>query len=85
AAQAEYARILRVLDRLAPQTLEPLCQGALPVDLWSEKALAAEAEPNFRWLVWILGWRRAIRVRRLLRGWEQRLRSQRKKMFRPGT
>ncbi|VVM07014.1 UDP-Glc:alpha-D-GlcNAc-diphosphoundecaprenol beta-1,3-glucosyltransferase WfgD [Methylacidimicrobium cyclopophantes] len=81
AAQAEYARLLRVLDRLAPELLGPLIQEALPADLWSEETLAREAEPNFRWLVRLLGWRSACLLRRSFRGWERRLRLFRKDVF----
>ncbi|MDD4933270.1 MAG: glycosyltransferase family 2 protein [Methylacidiphilaceae bacterium] len=85
AAQAELARILRVLDRLAPELLESLCQDALQADLWSEEALAAAAEPNFRWLVRMVGWRRASGLRRYFRGCERRLRSLRKGRLRFGS
>ena len=83
AAQADYARILRVLDRLAPELLEPLGQEARAADLWSEQALAEEAEPNFRWLVGLLGFRRACRVRRFFRRWERRFRKSRKELLGP--
>ncbi|WP_081616235.1 glycosyltransferase family A protein [Verrucomicrobium sp. 3C] len=78
AAQAEYARILRVLDRLAPQSVEPLSREARLSDLWSERALAEAAEPHVRWLVRLLGFRRACRVRRLVRSCGQAVRRARK-------
>lgn len=78
AAQAEYARILRVLDRLAPQSVEPLSREARLSDLWSERALAEAAEPHVRWLVRFLGFRRACRVRRLVRSCGQAVRRARK-------
>ncbi len=83
AAQAEYARILRVLDRLAPELVEPLSQEAHSTDLWSERALAEAAEPHVRWLVRLLGFHRACRLRRFLRSLEQALRSARRRAFPP--
>ncbi|QSR84398.1 glycosyltransferase family A protein [Methylacidimicrobium sp. B4] len=83
AAQGEYARILRVLDRLAPELVEPLSQEAHSLDLWSERALVEAAEPHVRWLVRFLGFRRACRVRRLLRSLERALRTARKGVFPP--
>ncbi|WP_231363837.1 glycosyltransferase family A protein [Verrucomicrobium sp. 3C] len=78
AAQSEYARILRVLDRLAPEFVEPLSDEARLTDLWSERALTEAAEPHFRWLVRLLGFRRARRIRRLVRSCGRPLRSARK-------
>jgi glycosyltransferase involved in cell wall biosynthesis len=83
AGQAEYARILRVLDRLAPEFVEPLSDEARATDLWSEQALTEAAEPHVRWLVRLLGFRRACRVRRSLRSCGRALQSARKGAFGP--